>query len=239
MTGTKTPTETNLPLLGSPPPLPRRISSESQHNAHSRVLLALGSAAPIRHPTVRPESLAHPLARRIRTRRGRGEKEGRGKRAGSRVRVASSGPMRASEAMINGSRNSRPSSDFRSLALALARLARLLLLPFQPLASSTLLALARFVVSTLLVLSSLAIDSFFSSHSNTRLLSMSRSGASSGASSSSQNRSNTRIISSRFNQENSCIAVATTAGFRVLNCDPFSKCYEFSQSRGWQSTRLQ
>ena len=50
----------------------------------------------------------------------------------------------------------------------------------------------------------------------------------SGLASVSQNRSNTRILSSRFNQENSCIAVATTNGFRVLNCDPFSKCYEFS-----------
>jgi len=47
--------------------------------------------------------------------------------------------------------------------------------------------------------------------------------------SSSQHRRNTRILSSRFNQEQNCIAVATTQGFRVLNCDPFSKCYEFSQ----------
>lgn len=57
-----------------------------------------------------------------------------------------------------------------------------------------------------------------------------RAGMSGGAViSSSQHRRNTRILSSRFNQEQNCIAVATTQGFRVLNCDPFSKCYEFSQ----------
>jgi hypothetical protein len=38
-----------------------------------------------------------------------------------------------------------------------------------------------------------------------------------------------RLLSCRFNQEQTCIAVATSAGFRILNCDPFSKCYEFSQ----------
>lgn len=59
----------------------------------------------------------------------------------------------------------------------------------------------------------------------------------SGPSAPPQNRSNTVILSSRFNQENSCIAVATTKGFRVLNCDPFSKCYEFSQERQHSDAR--
>jgi len=38
-----------------------------------------------------------------------------------------------------------------------------------------------------------------------------------------------KLLSCRFNQEQTCIAVATTAGFRILNCDPFSKCYEYSE----------
>jgi len=38
-----------------------------------------------------------------------------------------------------------------------------------------------------------------------------------------------RLISCGFNQEQTCIAVATSAGFRILNCDPFAKCYEFTE----------
>src|SRR5687767_1026758 len=44
-----------------------------------------------------------------------------------------------------------------------------------------------------------------------------------------QDRSNTRILCTRFNQDQNCIAVGTTGGYRILNCEPFSKCFESNE----------
>jgi len=37
------------------------------------------------------------------------------------------------------------------------------------------------------------------------------------------------ILSLRFNQANSCLAVGTTHGYRIYTCDPFVKCFESNE----------
>jgi autophagy-related protein 18 len=37
------------------------------------------------------------------------------------------------------------------------------------------------------------------------------------------------ILSVRFNQDNSCVTVATTKGYRIYNCNPFAKCYDSNE----------
>lgn len=33
-----------------------------------------------------------------------------------------------------------------------------------------------------------------------------------------------------FNQDYSCISVASKTGYRIYNCDPFAKCYSMGKS---------
>lgn len=34
------------------------------------------------------------------------------------------------------------------------------------------------------------------------------------------------VLSCRFNQDSSCLALATTRGFHIYQCEPFRKCFE-------------